>query len=123
MGRSSLVEIQVLLDEGVLRVVTLRNSAYASNSHIFFMWMLGTSLVLLGVAVAFLRNQIRPILRLATAAEDFGPASMAMLGNSAFAVGNAREQERVLSSHGKTYKAKVDWRGPRITESTAWALD
>ena len=72
VGRSSLVEIQVLLDEGVLRVLTLRNSAYASNSHIFFMWMLGTSLVLLGVAVAFLRNQIRPILRLATAAEDFG---------------------------------------------------
>jgi len=52
--------------------VTLRNSAYASNSHIFFMWMLGTSLVLLGVAVAFLRNQIRPILKLAAAAEDFG---------------------------------------------------
>ena len=72
VGRSSLVEIQVLLDEGVLRVLTLRKSAYASNSHIFFMWMLGTSLVLLGVAVAFLRNQIRPILRLATAAEDFG---------------------------------------------------
>ncbi len=72
VGRSSLIEIQILLDEGVLRVVTLRNSAYASNSHIFFMWMLGTSLVLLGVAVAFLRNQIRPILRLATAAEDFG---------------------------------------------------
>ncbi len=57
------------------------------------------------------------------AAEDFGPASMAMLGNSAFAVGNAREQERVLSAHGKTFRAKVDWRGPRITESTAWALD
>jgi pantoate kinase len=58
-----------------------------------------------------------------TAAEDFGPASMTMLGNSAFAVGNAREQEKVLASHGKTYKAKVDWRGPRIMESTAWALD
>jgi two-component system osmolarity sensor histidine kinase EnvZ len=72
VGRSSLVEIQILLDEGVLRVLTLRNSAYASNSHIFLMWMIGTSLVLLGVAVAFLRNQIRPILRLATAAEDFG---------------------------------------------------
>jgi len=72
VGRSSLVEIQVLLDEGVLRVLTHRNSAYASNSHIFLVWMIGTSLVLLGVAVAFLRNQIRPILRLATAAEDFG---------------------------------------------------
>jgi pantoate kinase len=56
-------------------------------------------------------------------AEDFGPASMTMLGNSLFAVGNAREQEQVLSAHGKTYKAKVDWRGPRITESTSWALD
>jgi pantoate kinase len=57
------------------------------------------------------------------AAEDFGPASMTMLGNSLFAVGNAREQDRVLSSHGKTFKAKVDWRGPRVTESTGWALD
>jgi two-component system osmolarity sensor histidine kinase EnvZ len=34
--------------------------------------MLGTSLVLLAVSVAFLRNQIRPILRLAQAAQDFG---------------------------------------------------
>jgi two-component system osmolarity sensor histidine kinase EnvZ len=72
VGRSNLVEIQILLDQGVLRVLAHRNSAYASNSHIFLVWMLGTSLVLLGVAVAFLRNQIRPILRLATAAEDFG---------------------------------------------------
>jgi two-component system osmolarity sensor histidine kinase EnvZ len=72
VGRSSLVEIQILLDDGVLRVLTHRNSVYASNSHIFIMWMIGTSLVLLGVAIAFLRNQIRPILRLAAAAEDFG---------------------------------------------------
>ena len=72
VGRSNLVEIQILLDNSVLRVLAHRNSAYASNSHIFLVWMLGTSLVLLGVAVAFLRNQIRPILRLATAAEDFG---------------------------------------------------
>ena len=72
VGRSNLVEIQIMLDDGVLRVLTLRNSAYASNSHIFLMWMIGASLVLLAVAIAFLRNQIRPILRLATAAEDFG---------------------------------------------------
>jgi two-component system osmolarity sensor histidine kinase EnvZ len=36
------------------------------------MWMVGTSFVLLGIAVLFLRNQIRPILRLAQAAESFG---------------------------------------------------
>ena len=34
--------------------------------------MIGTSLVLLFVAILFLRNQIRPILRLADAAESFG---------------------------------------------------
>ena len=72
VGRSNLVEIQILMDDAVLRVITHRNSTYASNSHIFLMWMMGTSLVLLGVAIAFLRNQIRPILRLAGAAEDFG---------------------------------------------------
>jgi two-component system osmolarity sensor histidine kinase EnvZ len=34
--------------------------------------MVGTSLVLLSVAILFLRNQIKPILRLADAAESFG---------------------------------------------------
>ena len=73
VGRSNLIEIRVLLDgPGVLRIVARRNSAYASNSHIFLVWMVGSSLVLLAVAVAFLRNQIRPILQLAGAAEDFG---------------------------------------------------
>jgi two-component system osmolarity sensor histidine kinase EnvZ len=36
------------------------------------MWMLGSSLVLIGVAVLFMRNQIRPIQHLAFAAEAFG---------------------------------------------------
>ena len=36
------------------------------------MWMVGTSVVLLTVAILFLRNQIRPILRLAEAADEFG---------------------------------------------------
>jgi two-component system osmolarity sensor histidine kinase EnvZ len=36
------------------------------------MWMVGTAVVLLAVAVVFLRNQIRPIQRLAQAAEAFG---------------------------------------------------
>src|SRR5690606_31043110 len=53
-------------------VFARRNAAYASNSEIFLFWMVGTSTVLLMVAIAFLRNQIRPILRLADAAESFG---------------------------------------------------
>jgi two-component system osmolarity sensor histidine kinase EnvZ len=72
IGRSSLIEIRVRLDDAVLRILTRRNQAYASNSHIFLVWMVGTSLVLLIVAVLFLRNQIRPIQVLADAAESFG---------------------------------------------------
>jgi two-component system osmolarity sensor histidine kinase EnvZ len=72
VGRSNLVEIRIRLDDTVMRVFALRSAAYASNSEIFLFWMVGTSLVLLGVAIGFLRNQIKPILRLADAAESFG---------------------------------------------------
>ena len=72
VGNSNIVEIRVQLEHNVLRVFARRSSAYASNSHIFLLWMVGTSLVLLAFAVAFLRNQIKPILALAEAAESFG---------------------------------------------------
>ncbi len=72
VGKSSLVEVRVKSGRDVIRVVARRSQAYASNSHIFLMWMVGTSLVLLTIAVLFLRNQIRPILTLADAAEAFG---------------------------------------------------
>jgi two-component system osmolarity sensor histidine kinase EnvZ len=72
VGKSALVEIRIRLDNSVMRVIARRNAAYASNSEIFLFWMVGTSSVLLLFSVLFLRNQIRPILRLADAAESFG---------------------------------------------------
>ena len=72
VGKSSLVEIRIQLDNTVMRIFARRSAAYASNSEIFLLWMVGTSTVLLIVAIAFLRNQIKPIVRLADAAESFG---------------------------------------------------
>ena len=72
VGDSRHVEIKVKLENAILRFVATRTQTYASNSHIFLMWMVGTSIVLLTVAILFLRNQIRPILRLAEAADAFG---------------------------------------------------
>ena len=72
VGKSNLVEIRIQLDDAVMRVFAQRSKTYASQSEIFIFWMLGTSSILLIVAVLFLRNQIRPILRLADAAESFG---------------------------------------------------
>ncbi len=72
VGKSALVEIRIQLDDTVMRVFARRSAAYASNAQIFLLWMVGTSVVLLVVAIIFLRNQIKPILRLADAAESFG---------------------------------------------------
>lgn len=66
------IEIRIQLSDGVLRILTTRKRVTSSTTYIFIMWMVGTSLVLLAVAILFLRNQIRPIRRLAEAADEFG---------------------------------------------------
>ena len=72
VGDSRLVEIRIRLDDRVLRVLARRSQTYASNTHIFLVWMGGSSLVLIFIAILFLRGQIRPILALTKAAESFG---------------------------------------------------
>lgn len=72
VGKSNMIEVRIQLDDAIMRVIARRSLAYASNSHIFLVWMVGTSMILIVIAVLFLRNQIRPVLRLADAAEAFG---------------------------------------------------
>ena len=57
---------------GLLELVADRRRASATNPHQLLVVMLATSLVMTLVAYVFLRNQLRPITRLATAAEAFG---------------------------------------------------
>ena len=68
----SFVELRIKLANNVLRVIARRSQTYASNSHLFIVWMVSTSLVLVILAMLFLRNQTRPVERLANAAESFG---------------------------------------------------
>lgn len=72
VGAAKYVEIRIQLEDKTLRIIARRSQTYASNSHIFIVWMVATSLVLIIIAVLFLRNQIRPIEQLADAAEEFG---------------------------------------------------
>jgi two-component system osmolarity sensor histidine kinase EnvZ len=72
VGRSSIVEIRIKLDDTIMRVFAPRADAYTSNSLAFLLWMVLTSVVVLTIAILFLRNQIKPIVRLADAAEAFG---------------------------------------------------
>ena len=55
------VDIRVLLLGEVMRVLTQKKRVYATNTHIFIIWMVGTSVILLMISGIFLRNQIRPI--------------------------------------------------------------
>ncbi|HWA89051.1 MAG TPA: ATP-binding protein [Rhizomicrobium sp.] len=64
--------ISVEVHDGVLRMLVPRERATVSAPDIFILWMVGSSLILLAVAILFLRNQVRPIERLARAADAFG---------------------------------------------------
>lgn len=66
------VHIHVQLPDGVMSVVVDRERLFSSTTYIFVMWMVGTSLVLFAVAMVFMRNQVRPIRRLANAVDSFG---------------------------------------------------
>jgi len=72
VGRSNAIEVRVQLDHNLLVVYAPRSQTYASNALLFITAMVATSVALLAIAVVFLRNQIRPILRLAQAVDDFG---------------------------------------------------
>ncbi len=76
VGNSEHVEIRFSLTDSTLQVFVLRSQTVISNAHIFFVWMFGTSLFLLTLALLFLRNQIRPILALSQAAEAFGKGQL-----------------------------------------------
>ncbi|MSO64820.1 MAG: HAMP domain-containing protein [Alphaproteobacteria bacterium] len=66
------VEIRVQASDGVLRILTPRKRLDSTTTSIFVLWMVGSSLILLAIAVVFLRNQMRPIRRLVSAANELG---------------------------------------------------
>jgi len=58
----------------------------------------------------------REALQAIAAAEEFGQASMSMLGNSIFAFGEMDDLEEVLREFGPTFRTRVDLQGPRLTK-------
>jgi two-component system osmolarity sensor histidine kinase EnvZ len=66
------VIVTVQLSDGILEVIAPRKRLTSSTTYIFVLWMVGISLILFSVATIFMRNQVKPIRRLAGAADDFG---------------------------------------------------
>jgi len=57
---------------GVVRYNVLLRRFTSSTAHIMFYWVVASTLLVLAVAILFMRNQVKPIRRLAEAAERFG---------------------------------------------------
>ncbi|MFM9890443.1 MAG: ATP-binding protein [Rickettsiales bacterium] len=66
------VRVRVAAAQGVLDFSFSRKRLASSTTYIFILWMAGSSVLLILIASLFLRNQIRPIVQLARAAEQFG---------------------------------------------------
>ena len=66
------VIVQIEKKEGIYEFIIPRRNVYATNSHIFLVWMVISSLLLVSVAVIFMRQQIKPIEKLSKAAQQFG---------------------------------------------------
>ena len=64
--------IRVQRPDGVLTLETTVKRMRESTTVLVILWMVGTAIVVSAIAVLFLRNQIRPIRRLAAAADALG---------------------------------------------------
>ena len=72
-GQSGYVDIRVEVEPGtIFRILIEEERAYASSTNALLSWMVVSSMVLILIAIIFMRKQIQPILDLALAARRFG---------------------------------------------------
>ncbi len=66
------VDIQIATMDGVLHITTDRDRTFSTTGHIFIVWVILSTLVLILLSLGFLRNQVRSILKLTDMAKAFG---------------------------------------------------
>ena len=66
------VEIKIKLENGIMEFLVPKEMISASSVRLFVLWTTLPSIVLILIALIFLKNQTKPLVRLAKAAERFG---------------------------------------------------
>ena len=89
------VDIRVQVDQGVMRILAPRDRAFATQGHIFVLWLAMATVLLTAIAILFIRNQTRTIERLASAADASAAAST---GQRSSRAGRARSAKRPTPS-------------------------
>jgi len=67
-----LVELKIKYKSGSLKILFPKNKIAPSSVRIFALWITLPGLLLITIAIIFLKNQTRPIVNLSRAAEKFG---------------------------------------------------
>jgi two-component system osmolarity sensor histidine kinase EnvZ len=68
----NLVEIKVNSNDKVIQILFPKEKIAPSSVRLFILWITLSSLLLISIAIIFLKNQTKPIINLAKAAERFG---------------------------------------------------
>ena len=66
------LSVGVQFPNGVMQINAGRKRIFSSTSILVILWTVSTSVLLFGIALVFLRGQVRPIVRLARAARQLG---------------------------------------------------
>ena len=66
------VELKIKYKNGVLQIFFPKHKISPSSARIFALWITFPGFLLIFIAIVFLKNQTRPIVNLAKAAEKFG---------------------------------------------------
>ena len=66
------VDLRIKFREGVLQIFFPKERIQSSSIRIFALWITLPAILMISIAIIFLKNQTRPIIKLAEASEKFG---------------------------------------------------
>jgi len=71
-GYKDVVDLRIKFKNGILQIFFPKDRIFQSSARIFALWITLPAFLLIFIAIIFLKNQTRPIVNLAKAAERFG---------------------------------------------------
>ena len=101
--KKKLITVMVEINNGVLEFRANKKRIYSSTTYIFILWMISASVILFIVALLFLKNQIKPIRKLAIAVDRFGKGK----NIESFKPSGAKEVRRVSNAF-KIMKERIE---------------
>ena len=71
-SHKKVVELRIKYQDGYLQIFFPKHKISVASARIFALWITFPGLLLITISIVFLKNQTRPIVKLAIAAEKFG---------------------------------------------------